>query len=35
MNSQLEKLEESKVQDSASSCTHSVNYNGDKRDQHS
>ena len=30
----IEELEESKVQDSASSCTHKVSYNDDKDDQH-
>ena len=34
MNSQLEKSEESKVQDSASWCTHTVNNSDDKYDQH-
>ena len=34
MNSQPEKSEKSKVQDSASPCTHTVNYNDDKYDQH-
>ena len=34
MNSQLEKLEESKVQDSASSFTHNINYNDAKDHQH-
>ena len=34
MNSQPEKSEKSKVPDSASPCTHNVNYNDDKYDQH-
>ena len=34
MNSQLVKSEESKVEDSASSYKHNVNYNNDKYDQH-
>ena len=34
MNSQLEKSEESKFQDSASSCIDNVNYSDDRYDQH-